>query len=254
MKLYYRKYGEGKPLIILHGLFGLSDNWTTFAKQMADDYEVFVIDQRNHGHSPHSEKFSYEEMSNDLLEFVKEYDLSDVVLLGHSMGGKTAMYFATAFPQYVEKLIVADIGPKEYPPHHEEVLAALFAIDLDTVKTRKQAEGKMSEIIKDYATSQFLLKNLYWETPDQLGWRMDLDSISKNIDNVGQRLDPGKRFEKPALFVRGELSNYVLDTDWSAILDQFPLAKLVTIKGSGHWVHVEKPEIFLEEVRKFINR
>jgi len=254
MKLYYRKYGEGKPLIVLHGLFGLSDNLASFAKQMAEDYEVFVIDQRNHGQSPHSDDFSYGDMSNDLLEFIEDYELSDVALLGHSMGGKTAMNFACEHPEHVEKLIVVDIGPKAYPPHHEQILAALFSIDLQAVKTRKEAEAKMAETIKDFATSQFLLKNLYWETPEQLGWRMDLDSISKNIENVGQELDPRKSFGKPTLFMRGGLSNYILDTDWADIVKQFPQAKLVTIEGSGHWVHAEKPELFLSEVKKFLRQ
>jgi esterase len=251
MKLFYRKYGEGYPLVILHGLFGISDNWNSLAKYFGAKYEVYTPDLRNHGQSPHSPDFDYTVMSSDIAEFLDDHSLEDAFLIGHSMGGKVAMRFAFDHPERVRKLIVADIGPKYYAPHHKHILDALYSVDLNTVKSRKEAEERMSEKIGDFSVRQFLLKNLYWKTPESLAWRMNLDVISDNIGNVGESIDG--EFDKPALFIRGGLSGYVLDSDWPQIEKQFPDSALVTLEGAGHWVHAEQPEQFVKAVEDFLN-
>ncbi|MFL5764544.1 MAG: alpha/beta fold hydrolase [Bacteroidia bacterium] len=262
MKLFYRQYGEGQPLIILHGLFGQADNWNTLAKQFAaQGFDVYAVDQRNHGLSPHSEIWNYKAMSSDVLELIKDHELRNVVLLGHSMGGKTAMQFAVEHPGYLDKLIVVDIAPKYYPIHHQLVLDALHAVDFNVVKSRKEAEAILSQYIEDFGTKQFLLKNIFWTEDDEMAWRFNLDVITKEIENVGKEVEvvgdaPSTDIvsEVPALFIRGEHSHYILDTDLDLIQEIFPHSILETIKGSGHWVHAEKPKEFFDCVMKFIGR
>ena len=177
MKLAYRTYGTGKPMIILHGLFGQSDNWNTLAKQFAEKgYQVFTVDQRNHGLSDHSTEWDYEVMAKDLKEFIDEHKLKQAILLGHSMGGKTVLFFEWMFPGITGKIIIADIAARAYPPHHNEVLAALNSVDLDFVNTRKDAEVKLSEFIQDFGTKQFLLKNIYWKdaSANKMDWRSQI--------------------------------------------------------------------------------
>lgn len=171
MKLFYRKFGQGQPLIILHGLFGQSDNWNSLAKQFSEQgYEVYIVDQRNHGLSPHSDEWNYKVMSDDLLELIQDHQLNNVILIGHSMGGKTVMQFALEHEHLLDKLIVADIAPKYYPLHHQVVLQALEAVDFKTVKTRREAEEIMGRYISDFGTKQFLLKNIYWKDDGELAW------------------------------------------------------------------------------------
>lgn len=260
MKLFYRKFGEGQPLIILHGLFGQSDNWNSLAKQFAEQgFEVYAVDQRNHGLSPHSDVWDYKAMSNDIFELIKEHELKNVILLGHSMGGKTAMQFAIDYPQYLEKLVVADIAPKYYPMHHQGVLQALQAVDFNVVKTRKEVEAVLSEYITDFGTKQFLLKNIFWIDDTEMAWRFNLKVIIQQIENVGQEVDHighatpvDKSSDVSTLFLRGEHSNYILDEDLDLIQELFPNSILQTIEGAGHWLHAEKPKEFFEAVLKFI--
>ncbi len=255
MKLYYRKSGEGQPLIILHGLFGQSDNWNTLAKQFSEkDFEVYAVDQRNHGLSPHSDAWDYQAMSDDLHELITVNNLKDVVLIGHSMGGKTAMLYALQHPETLDKLIVADMAPKYYPPHHQLVLEGLNAVDFNLVKTRKEAEEEMSKHISDYGTKQFLLKNIYWKDDGNLDWRFNLKVISANIETVGEATPADKSCSVSTLFLRGEKSNYVLDADLDLIHSVFPQSTLQTIPDSGHWIHAEKPKEFFDAVLEFIRR
>jgi esterase len=267
MKLFYRKFGEGQPLIILHGLFGQSDNWNSLAKLFAEEaclpdrqgFEVYAVDQRNHGLSPHSDVWDYKAMSEDIFELIKEHELKNVILLGHSMGGKTAMQFAIDYPSYLDKLVVADIAPKYYPMHHQGVLQALQAVDFNVVKTRKEVEAVLSEYITDFGTKQFLLKNIFWIDETEMAWRFNLKVIIQQIENVGQEVDHighatplDKRCDVPTLFLRGEHSNYILDEDMDLIHELFPNSILQTLEGAGHWLHAEKPKAFFEAVLKFI--
>ncbi|MGQ0827130.1 MAG: alpha/beta fold hydrolase [Bacteroidota bacterium] len=253
MKLFYRKSGQGQPLIILHGLFGQSDNWNTLAKQFADEgFEVYTVDQRNHGLSPHSDEWNYKVMSDDVLELIKENKLQKVILLGHSMGGKTAMQFAIQYQEFLDKLIVVDIAPRYYPLHHQSVLEGLQAVDFNLVKTRKEVEAVLSKNIPDFGTKQFLLKNLYWKEDEKLAWRFNLKVITKQIENIGLAIQSDSVCNIPALFIRGERSNYISDDDMDQILDIFPDAILETVTGAGHWVHAEKPKEFFEAVADFI--
>lgn len=256
MKLFFRKYGSGQPLIILHGLFGQSDNWNTLAKKYAESgFEVFVIDQRNHGLSPHSEEWTYEAMAADLKELIDAEKISSPALIGHSMGGKTVMFFELLYPGIAKEIIVADIAPRAYPPHHKEVLDALLSIDLDNTASRKEAEEQMSRFDLDFGTKQFLLKNLYWDEssePKKLKWRFNLKTIHEKYASIGVRI-PGGRSDVRALFVKGERSDYISATDEAEILRIFPRAEFATIKDAGHWVHAEKPQQFFDETIKFLN-
>ncbi len=254
MELAYRKYGEGQPLLILHGLFGQSDNWNSLAKRFAEQgFEVYTIDQRNHGLSPHSEEWNYEAMALDIKEFIETHQLKNPILLGHSMGGKTAMFFALTYDGILDKLIVADIAPRAYTAHHHDVLKALNAVDFNTISTRKEAEALMTEHLPDFGTRQFLLKNIYWEdnSNKRMNWRFNLKVIEKNYDNIGIEA-PANTSQVKTLFIRGGNSNYISDDDTIDIERRFPDYTLLTIPGSGHWIHAEKPEEFYQAVIAFI--
>lgn len=254
MQLAYREFGQGQPLIILHGLFGQSDNWNTLARRFGENgFHVFTLDQRNHGLSPHSETWSYEAMADDLKEFIDDHQLEKPVLLGHSMGGKTVMFFVMKYPDVADKLIVADISPEAYGAHHDDVLAALNSVDFSQIKTRKEAEAALSRYISDFGTKQFLLKNIYWKDSDNniMDWRFNLPVITRDYDNIGIAV-PEKSSDVKTLFMRGERSNYITDKDLPAIKERFPDSELITIKEAGHWIHAEKPDDFFAEVMKFI--
>ena len=254
MKLAYREFGSGQPLIILHGLFGQSDNWNTLAKRFAEKgFHVFAIDQRNHGLSPHSNDWSYEVMAEDLKEFIDTHQLQHVVLLGHSMGGKTVLFFEQMFPNVAQNLIVADIAPRAYESHHDFVLKALNAVDFSDVNTRKDVETILGQYITDFGTKQFLLKNIYWREDEtkQMNWRFNLKTITKEYNNIGVEVPPFSTQTK-TLFIRGEKSNYISDDDMSDIRNRFSNVDLKTISNSGHWVHAEQPEAFFNSVMEFI--
>jgi esterase len=254
MKLNFKKSGSGPPLIILHGLFGSLDNWQTLARQFSEHFTTYIVDQRNHGQSPHSDEWTYQAMSDDLLELMEDENLENVLLLGHSMGGKTAMLFAVQHPEKLHKLMVADIAPRKYTPHHQNIIEALKAVDIDNISSRKEAEDRISAHITDFGTKQFLLKNIYWKDLEakRLDWRFNLEVISENIEKVGMSIPDDKpAAHLPTLFIRGENSNYIHDSDMDLILRIFPEATLKTMKGAGHWLHAEKPEEFHNLVMDF---
>jgi pimeloyl-ACP methyl ester carboxylesterase len=251
--LYSKIEGEGKPFIIIHGFLGMSDNWKTLGLQFAQlGFQIHLLDMRNHGKSFHSDEFNYEIMVEDVKAYINFHQLQHVTLLGHSMGGKIAMLFATIYPEYVEKLIIADIGPKYYAPHHQTILEALNAVDFSKKPNRSEVDEIVSKYITDFGTKQFLLKNVYWKSPEELGFRFNLPVFNEKISEIGTALPFENQFDKPVLFLRGDKSDYILDADFETILHHFPLAIIKTIPNSGHWLHAENPYVFYSEVEKFV--
>ncbi|MDB4088379.1 alpha/beta fold hydrolase [Flavobacteriales bacterium] len=253
MKLNFKKFGEGNPIFILHGLFGSLDNWQTLGKKIAENNTVYLVDLRNHGKSPHSDSFSYLDMVNDVAELIEDEGLEKVTIIGHSMGGKTAMTFAAEYPQYLNKLIVVDIAPKNYPPHHQEIIDALYSLDLPLLKSRREADEVMSKSIKTDGTRLFLLKNLNREKEGGYSWKMNLDMLSKEIEKVIDITLIPFPIQIPTLFIRGGDSGYILDSDFDKIEALFPSSDIETIEGSGHWVHAEKPKELLELISEFLD-
>ncbi len=253
MKLFFREYGEGQPLIILHGLFGSSDNWLTQAKLLAPHYKVYTIDQRNHGLSPHSDDFDYTCMAADLLEFIEDHSIDQPAIIGHSMGGKTAMNFALAHPDKLEKLIVVDIAPRAYNLEHYTIVEGLNAIDLASLTTRNDADAALSKYVEEIDVRQFLLKNLQRKSEGGFSWKINLKVITEKLSNVGVDLQYAGKFEGPTLFIRGKRSNYIKDNDWTRIAEVFPAATLETME-TGHWVQAEKPQEFVDLVNKWLSK
>ena len=251
--LYSKIEGEGKPLVILHGFLGMSDNWKTLGTQFAElGFETHMLDLRNHGRSFHSEDFNYEVMANDVLEYCKDKNISSAVFLGHSMGGKVVMNLATNHPELVEKLIVADIGTRYYKPHHQEILEGLNAVDFSQQPSRNEVEDILKNYIPDFGTRQFLMKSLYWETPGQLAFRFNLKVFTAKVEEIGKALETHQKFDKPTLFIKGGLSRYILEEDFESIRNHFPMATFQTIPYVGHWLHAENPKAFFEIVSEFI--
>lgn len=245
--------GQGKPLLILHGFLGMSDNWKTLATQYAENgFEVHAIDLRNHGRSFHSDDFGYQIMVQDILEYCHINYLSNFDIIGHSMGGKVAMLFATTYSEMVNKLIIADIGPKFYAQHHQTILAGLNAVDFSKKPSRVVVDEIVKQYIPDFGTRQFLLKSLYWQTPEQLAFRFNLEVFNKKIDEIGKALPENNVFEKPTLFIRGGDSDYILDEDLNDIITHFPMAILETIPNVGHWLQAENPKMFFEMTIEFL--
>jgi len=251
--LYSKIEGEGKPLLILHGFLGMSDNWKTMGTQFAaNGFQVHLLDLRNHGKSFHSDEFSYETMAQDVYDYCKANNLEKIDILGHSMGGKTAMLFATLHPERIEKLIVADIGPKFYPQHHQSILEGLNAVDFSHKPSRNEVDEILTKYIPDFGTRQFLLKSLYWQEPGQLAFRFNLAVFNNKMDEIGKSLPENAIFTKPTLFIRGGNSNYILDEDFENIQQHFPDSKIETIPNVGHWLHAENPKVFYEITSSFL--
>lgn len=247
-------HGEGKPFLILHGFLGMGDNWKTLGKRFSETgFQVHLIDQRNHGHSFHSDQFDYESMSKDLKKYIHHHSIESCVMLGHSMGGKTAMLFSTMYPNMIERLIVADISPRFYPVHHDAILEGLSSLDFSKVESRGEADEALSKYVTDFGTRQFLLKNLYWKEKGQLALRMNLEVLKEQVSEVGEALPLHSKFEKPTLFLRGDKSEYVMPNDESLIKQHFPFAEIKTVSNAGHWLHAENPNGFYDEVINFLN-
>ena len=251
--LHSNIHGQGPPFVILHGFLGMSDNWKSLGAKFSDEgFEMHLIDQRNHGKSFHNDEFSYEILVQDLKRYCDFHELNNIILLGHSMGGKTAMLFAVTYPEMVSKLIVADIAPKFYPRHHHDILNGLSALDFKVTKSRIQAEEILNNFVTHVPTRNFLLKNIYWMEKGQLALRINLDALIENIDEIGEELPTHVTFEGEALFLKGDRSEYVSEEDEKAITSQFDNAMIVTIKNAGHWLHAENPEGFFEAVMNFV--
>ncbi len=244
--------GDGEPLLILHGFFGMGDNWKSLGIKFSVNYQVHIIDQRNHGRSFHSDDFSYELMIEDLFHYTDSHELKRVNLLGHSMGGKTAMQFAVTFPYLVNKLVIADIAPKYYPPHHQFILKALHAVDFMEVKSREDVDDIFKKYIPELGIRQFLLKNVYRKTKDELAYRFNLESLSNNVEEVGDGLPPFTEFEGSTLFLKGENSGYISNDDDTMIKAHFPNSEIISISNAGHWLHVENPSDFYNTIVGFL--
>jgi len=253
MKLYSQKIGSGDPFLILHGLFGSSDNWLSIAKQLSDNYSFHILDSRNHGKSPHTNEFGYDNMAMDVREYIQDHNLKNIVLMGHSMGGKTAMKIALEYPMRVTKLIVADIAPKKYSIIHNHIIEALLSIKTNILESREQADIHLSQVIKSSTLRKFLLKNLYRDENNTLKWRINLDAICSNLESLGAQISSSQKYDKNTLFLKGELSDYITSEDETEIQSLFPKAVIKSISRATHWLHAENPEDFIKEIKGFLN-
>lgn len=252
MGLFYHTRGKGKSLIILHGLFGSSDNWQSLSRRFSKKNQVITVDQRNHGKSFHHDNFNYDVMVEDLEDLYQSLNLQDTVLIGHSMGGKTAMKFALKNPASVKKLIVVDIALKRYPVHHDKIIDALCDLNVEKFDKREELDQELARSIPNLAVRQFLLKNLVRDRHNNLKWRINLPAIKKNLGKVGEEIKGSIPFQGPTLFVAGALSNYVNPGDEPQIKTLFPRATFAYLKNAGHWIHADAPDAFFNLVSSFI--
>lgn len=252
MQLNYKKTGQGKSLIILHGLFGSADNWLSIAKGLENDFTTYLIDQRNHGDSGHHKEWNYKVMAEDIAEFIEEHQLEKVHLMGHSMGGKTAMTFALRHGEKVDRLIIVDIAPRFYPVHHQTILEGLNAIHLDQLKSRKEADDILGKYVEERSIRQFLLKSLARNGEGEYVWKINLPVITEKIENVSAAIDEDGSFDHPTLFIGGINSNYIQDKDREKIEAFFPHSQIIKIKNAGHWIHAEQPEAVVKTVQAFL--
>jgi len=255
MELNFKKFGEGFPVIILHGLLGSLDNWQTIAKKLSEKFQVYIIDQRNHGKSPHSGDFNYELLSKDLADFFEQHQIGKAHLIGHSMGGKTVMKFALDNPRKVERMIVVDVAPVAYADRHSDVFSALFAADIKSATKREEIEQVLrNKLDNDETTVQFLLKGLNRDkTGEHFEWKFNLDSLHKHYAEISDAVTSPTPFEGRSLFIKGQKSSYVNAENYASIQHLFPNNELVEIKDAGHWVHAETPQEFTEEVIRFLS-
>ncbi|HYG20077.1 MAG TPA: alpha/beta fold hydrolase [Ohtaekwangia sp.] len=256
MKLFFREYkpaGEtGKqPIVILHGLFGSSDNWLTQAKILSETFRVLTVDLPNHGQSPHSDSFDYPSMVEALKIFFEDHQLGNATLIGHSMGGKVAMNFALVHPEKIGRLVIVDIAPRTYDLEHYTIAEGLKAIPVASVSSRNAADELLSAYVPEPDVRQFLLKNLQRKSEGGFSWKINLPVISEKLENIGKDLSFTGKFEKPTLFIRGKRSAYIKDEDWERITSIFPGAVLETME-TGHWVQAEKPQEFVALVSNWI--
>jgi len=252
MKLHYRIVGSGRPLVILHGLFGSADNWRGLAKKLSTQIQVITVDLRNHGYSPHSSEQNYPLMTTDLVELLDDLNIKAIDIIGHSIGGKIAMTFAQHYPDRVNKLIIVDIAPRQYKSEHQQIFEALLAIDLSQYSKRSEVEVALAQSLPDKAVRQFLLMNLNISS-QQLTWRINLSALFKNYHRLLEAVCERETIETPCRFIRGGRSHYVQDADEEMIQQIFIYADIVQIEHAGHWVHAEAPEQFLTKVTEFFN-
>jgi pimeloyl-ACP methyl ester carboxylesterase len=249
VELFHRRSGAGQPIVILHGLFGSSDNWGSIARELQEAYDVLLVDQRDHGRSPHTDRVTYPLMAEDVHALVTGLSLRDIVLVGHSMGAKTAMYFAHQWPELVKHLVSVDMGPREYPLSNQApIIEALITSDLPNKTTRKEVEEHLAQYVPEPGVRQFLLKSLYWETPEQLAWRFNVPVLARDINDILAAAPPD-RINVPTLFVRGGQSNYITREDVPAIKEQFPRSRIETVDYAGHWVHAQAPNEVMDLIR-----
>lgn len=251
MQLNYKSFGTGPALIILHGLFGSLDNWQTLAKQFAEEYSVFIVDQRNHGKSPHTEEHTYALMADDLNAFMDQQGMYTASVIGHSMGGKTAMQFAVEHEDRLEKLVIVDMSPRKNEAGHEVILDAMNHFPMDQITDRKEADAILKKDIPDFGVRAFLLKNID-RTREGFEWKFNLETLTRDYYRILDPVESPFELDVPTLFLNGGKSDYVVESDREAILEMFPNAEFQTIEEAGHWVHAEAPEEFFERVSRWL--
>lgn len=259
VELNYRITGDGPPLILLHGLFGSLDNLGVISRRLQDQWQVHALDQRNHGSSPHTDTMDYPAMADDVLAYMDARGLDKASILGHSMGGKTAMQVALQAPERVDRIIVADIAPVTYHPRHDVVLEGLKSVDLASIRSRQDADRILADYVEEPGVRQFLLKNLVRVTDDERNehsgpyrWRLNLPVIEECYPKLAQAPDGDVPFEGPVLFIKGADSAYIQEKHREDIRRRFPNADLRIIAGTGHWLHAEKPDSFAALCRRFL--
>lgn len=266
MELFYRKTGTGDPFVIIHGLYGSSDNWLSIGKKLSEKHTVYMVDQRNHGQSPHADEHSYKDLKNDLVNFLDQHNIEKTVLLGHSMGGKVAMNFAADYPERIERLIIADIAPKDYKPLNENsqyylhlnILLAMVEIDFTQMDTREDIFNYLAEKIDNRIIIQFLTKNLIKDKPTKLfKWKLNPKALYNYLDEIVSGVNKNwfsgiiPITAYPVKFIKGARSNYILEEDFALIKEIYPDANIVTIPNSGHWLHAEQPKLFLKAITQY---
>lgn len=258
MQLHYKILGQGQPLILLHGLFGSADNWGAVAKHFSQHYQTISVDLRNHGRSPHSDSQTYSDMAEDIIELCNTLNLESIHLLGHSLGGKTAMQFATQFPERVDKLMIVDMAMRAYADEHTHLIDAMMAVDLSTIQSRTEADQALRSTVPNILVRQFLLMNLVKsdannKSDNALQWRINLAALKANCPAMRQAVCESAQYDKPCLFIRGERSDYVQDDDVAQIKNHFTKAQFASLP-TNHWVHAEQPQAFSEVVEQFLTR
>ncbi|WP_148861495.1 alpha/beta fold hydrolase [Marinobacter fonticola] len=251
--LHHRVVGEGKPLVLLHGLFGSLENLGGVTQRLSDTWQVHALDLRNHGRSPHVEAMDYPAMADDVQRYLDKQKIERASVLGHSMGGKTAMELALAHPDRIERLIVADIAPVAYAPHHDTIIEGLTGLDLSAVKTRGDADKWLAEYVEIPAVRQFLLKNLVRSDEGGYGWRINLKAIEREYPQIAKGPTAQGPFDGPTLFLKGGESDYIQDSHRDTVSRLFPKATLRILPGTGHWLHAEKADLFAKLSRRFLD-
>lgn len=258
MKLHFRKIGSGPPVIVIHGLLGSLDNWQPVSRRLADAFTLFALDLRNHGHSPHSAEMSLETLADDVAEFVRDHALGRVHLLGHSFGGRVAMHLALHRPETVARLVVADISPRAPNPERaasmRALLAALRALDVRSARSREELDAALAKDVPDPTVRQFLLKNLARDSAGSFRWKVNLDALWLNYDRLAVGVVAETPCPRPALFLRGERSDFLPPEDEPLVRRLFPRAEIHTVPGAGHWLQAEQPDHVAARIRSFLSR
>lgn len=252
MQLNFKKYGEKGPnLVIIHGIFGSLDNWHTVAQELGTRHQVYTLDMRNHGRSPHSNAMSIKLMVEDVKKFCENCDLDQIYLIGHSMGGKVAMAFAQTYPELLEKLIVVDIAPKTYKAAHHPYFDAYKTIDLSKINNRKELDAAFMPYEKNFAVRQFLMKNIVSNGTGSYQLKINVQGIQNGYEEIVGSLTLGT-IHTPTLFIKGANSNYITAQDESQISRHFSDYHIQSIPNSGHWVHAENRIDFIKALDEFI--
>lgn len=250
--LNYKEYGNGEPLIILHGLLGMLDNWHSFSKKLSKEYWIISVDQRNHGKSFHDSHFDYDVLAEDLFNFLEQKHIPRCHLLGHSMGGKTVLNFINTYGEMIDKSIIVDIAPKKYKPGHELIFNSLLKIALEGIQNRKSVQEFLMNELNELSTVLFLMKNLSRSSDGKYTWKANIESLYNNYQNITQSVYPQEPLGQDILFVKGEHSNYISPEDQIEIMQYYPEAKIEIIQSAGHWIHADQPEELLKTVKNFL--